>query len=320
MSVGILGAGAFGTSLAITLARKTNVILWARDAEHAADMQTNRVNNLRLPKCGFPDDLSVTSNLKEALALDVILLAIPMQKLAGFLEQNASFLQEKILVGCCKGVDRASGLGPVNLIQSHVPSAKAAILTGPSFALDIARGLPTALTLACADQELCKSLQTQISTPSLRIYRTTDTTGAQIGGALKNVMAIACGAAIGAGLGESARAALLTRGFAEMTRFAMYMGAQPRTLSGLSGFGDLTLTCTSLLSRNYQFGLSLGAGETFDNQVTVEGAETALAVSELSKEYGLEMPITNCMASVLKKQTTVFTAINELLSRPLKEE
>ena len=197
---------------------------------------------------------------------------------------------------------------------------RAAILTGPSFAADIARGLPTALTLAAADEGSAQRLQEQLTTPALRLYRTTDTIGAELGGALKNVVAIACGAAMGAGLGESARAALMTRGFAEMQRMAAYRGADPETLSGLSGFGDLALTCTSEGSRNYRLGLSLGAGEPFDSSTTVEGASTARAMAQVAEEAGIEMPITAAVAAVLDNRLDVPSAMRSLLTRPLKEE
>ncbi|MGJ8597787.1 NAD(P)H-dependent glycerol-3-phosphate dehydrogenase [Sulfitobacter sp.] len=317
MSVCVLGGGAFGTSLAIALATKGPVVLWARDP---ADMQVARENKARLPDCPFPDDLTVTGNLATALHADTILLALPMQKLRGFLHDQAPALGHKSLVACCKGIELSTGKGPVQIITEEVPSAQAAILTGPSFAADIARGLPTALTLAVADDTVAKDLQKQLTTSTLRLYRTTDTIGAELGGALKNVVAIACGTAMGAGMGESARAALMTRGYAEMKRMAEYRGADPDTLAGLSGFGDLTLTCTSEGSRNYRLGLSLGRGEDFDAGTTVEGAATARAVAQVAKDAELDMPITMAVAGLLDKTLDVKTAVHSLLTRPLKEE
>ena len=193
-------------------------------------------------------------------------------------------------------------------------------MTGPSFAADIARGLPTALTLAAQDDETAISLQQQLTTRAIRLYRTTDTVGAELGGALKNVIAIACGTTMGAGMGESARAALMTRGYAEMQRMAAHRGADPDTLAGLSGFGDLTLTCTSEGSRNYRLGLSLGRGETFDAGTTVEGAATARAVAQVAEQTGLDMPITMAVAGLLDKSLDVREAVQSLLTRPLKEE
>ena len=317
MSVAVLGAGAFGTALAISLAQGGSVTLWAREPD---DMQNKRENARRLAGFRFPDALRVTGDLAQAAAADILLISVPMQKLRGFLSENADCLAGKTLVACCKGIELSSGLGPVAIISQVLPSATAAILTGPSFATDIAGGLPTALTLACADDHTGQMLQEALTTANLRLYRTTDTIGAELGGAMKNVIAIACGAAIGAGLGESARAAMMTRGYAEMQRLAAYLEADPKTLSGLSGFGDLTLTCTSDQSRNYRLGLSLGKGHPFDPSVTVEGAATAQAVDTLARQAGLDMPITQAVAGLLDNRLDVKTAMQSLLTRPLKEE
>ena len=317
MSVSILGAGAFGTALAISLARKGPVTLWARDA---GDMAERRENAKRLPGCPFPETLSVTDDLEAGTEAEIILLAVPMQKLRSVLEEHKDALHWKHLVACCKGIELSSGVGPVSVITQTIPDATAAILTGPSFAADIARGLPTALTLACADAEAGKKLQAELTTANLRLYRTTDTIGAELGGALKNVVAIASGAAIGAGLGESARAALMTRGYAEMQRLAAHLKAEPTTLAGLSGFGDLTLTCTSEQSRNYRLGQSLGQGTPFDPTTTVEGAATARAVDALARDAKLDMPITRAVAGLLDNQLDVAGAMKSLLTRPLKEE
>lgn len=317
MSISVLGAGAFGTALAISLARKEPVTLWARQA---GDMDRRRENGKRLPGCAFPDDLAVTEDFAQAAQADILLLAVPMQKLRELLETHAADLAGKHLVACCKGIELRSGLGPVTIIGQTIPDATAAILTGPSFAADIARGLPTALTLACADASAGADLQKELTTENIRLYRTTDTIGAELGGALKNVIAIASGAAIGAGLGESARAAVMTRGYAEMQRLAAHLQAEPTTLSGLSGFGDLTLTCTSEQSRNYRLGQSLGAGRAFDADTTVEGAATARAVDALAREAALDMPITRAVAGLLDNELDVATALKSLLTRPLKEE
>lgn len=320
MSVAVLGAGAFGTALAISLAGKGPVTLWARDMDQAIAMQSARENLTRLPDVRFPDALKVTSDIAEATAFDTLLLAVPMQKLRTALIDHAVHLQNRTLVACCKGIELQSGLGPIAVIREALPQGQAALLTGPSFADDIARGLPTALTLACADQDQSALLQSELTTANLRLYRTTDTTGAELGGALKNVMAIACGAVIGAGLGDSARAALMTRGFAEMQRMAMALGARTETLAGLSGFGDLALTCTSDLSRNFRLGLSIGRQDPFDPSVTVEGAATARAVSDKARRMGIDMPITDCVAGLVNHTMTLAEATSLLLARPLKEE
>lgn len=317
MSISVLGAGAFGTALAISLAGQQPVTLWARDPR---DMQTKRENTARLPGCAFPPALVATGDLDQAMAADTILLALPLQQLRGFLHAHQSALAGKALVACCKGIELRTGQGPVQIIHDEVPNAQAAILTGPSFAVDIARGLPTALTLATRDASVARALQEQLTTPALRLYRTTDTIGAELGGALKNVVAIACGTAMGAGMGESARAALMARGYAEMQRLAAHRNAQAETLAGLSGFGDLTLTCTSEGSRNYRLGLSLGRGEVFDSTITVEGAATARAMAQVARDAGLDMPITMAVAGLLDKSLDVAQAVESLLTRPLKEE
>ncbi len=320
MTLGVLGAGAFGTALAITLAQYERVLLWSRSDAQADQMARSRTNAQRLPGVIFPGDLGVTSDLADLRAVDVVLVAVPMQKLRSFLSAHAHHLAGKTLVACCKGMELNTGLGPLDVIDAVLDKTPRALLTGPSFAADIAKGLPTALTLACADPERGVALQQRLSGDTLRIYRTADEVGAALGGALKNVVAIAAGAAIGARLGESARAALMTRGNAEMQRLAHHRGAVPATLSGLSGFGDLVLTCTSDLSRNYRLGLSIGAGEPFDENVTVEGAATARAVADYAQREGLDMPIVQAVAALVEKRLDVNDAMKALLSRSLKEE
>ena len=321
MSIAVLGAGAFGTALAISLARDGRAVrLWARDADHCAAMARDRQNGARLDGFAFPDSLQVVSDLSLVADADTILLAIPTQKLGGFLQQSGDLLDGKALVACCKGIDLSTGQGPTTTIQTHSRNAKAAILSGPSFARDIAAGLPTALTLAAKTSAQATSLQSQLSTANLRLYRSTDITGVELGGALKNVIAIACGACIGQGMGESARASLMTRGFAEMQRLAVHLGAQPETLAGLSGFGDLALTCSSDMSRNYRFGLALGRQEEFDASVTVEGAATAQAALALGQQHGLDLPITQAVTRIAARECSVADAIADLFRRPLRAE
>jgi len=320
MNIGIVGSGAFGTALAVSLAQNGPVWLWSRSPGQATDMQGNRENRLRLPGVALPDAITVTSDFDLAGGQDVVLLAVPMQQLRGVLHAHAGTLAGRVLVACCKGMELDTGLGPVGVIARVLPTARAALLTGPSFAADIARGLPTALTLACADETLGKSLQQSLNTPNIRVYRSTDTIGAELGGALKNVIAIACGAVIGAGLGASARAALMTRGYAEMQRMALASGARAETLAGLSGFGDLALTCTSDQSRNYRLGFAIGRGDSFDPAITVEGAATARAVADKAAAMELDMPITRSVVGLLDRTLTLTEAMAQLLARPLKEE
>ncbi len=318
--IGVAGAGAFGTALAVALAREGRMVrLWARDATQARDMAATRANESRLPGVAFPDELHVTADLAALAGAEAILLALPTQALGRFLSEHGTGLNGTALVACCKGVDLATLRGPTALIADACPSSAAAILTGPSFAADIARGLPTALTLACAGAEL-ERLQYLLSTATLRLYRTTDVSGAELGGALKNVIAIASGVVIGAGLGDSARAALITRGFAEMQRFAIRFGARSETLSGLSGLGDLVLTCTSTQSRNLRYGLALGSGQGFDARMTVEGVATAQAVHRMAEADHIDMPIATMVARLIAKDLPLDQAIRSLMSRPLKEE
>lgn len=320
MKIAVAGAGAFGTGLAIALAANGPVTLWARDADAARTMHKARENQTRLPGKPLPDSITVTSDLKSLFDADTILLAIPAQKLGGWLADHQVNLSGKRLIACCKGIDQSTLRGPVAQIDAIVPDSTSAMLTGPSFAADIADHLPTALTLACANTTEGEYLQSCLSTPTLRLYLSHDVIGAELGGALKNVIAIACGVCMGANFGESARAAVITRGFAEMRRIGGALGADPETLTGLSGFGDLALTCTSDQSRNYRFGLSIGAGGTFDAATTVEGAATAVSVSKLAENHDLDLPICNVVAALSSGTIDPETALATLLSRPLRKE
>ena len=321
MSVAVIGAGAFGTALAISLASTgQRVVLWGRDSSQMNEAKSARQNVRRLPDVVFPDSLLPTADINDLAEIETILLSVPMQQLNGLATEHRELLNGKTLVACCKGIDLQQRKGPTAVLSAICPNSKLAVLTGPSFATDIAVGMPTALTLACASKSGGERLQKALTTPNLRIYRTTDTIGAELGGALKNVIAIACGAVMGANLGESARAALMTRGYAEMVRMASKLGARPETLAGLSGFGDLALTCTSDTSRNYRFGLSLGQNHAFDPLITVEGAATARAASALAEGLEIEMPITNAVAALSSGTVSVQDVLKALLSRPLKEE
>ncbi|WP_010140576.1 NAD(P)H-dependent glycerol-3-phosphate dehydrogenase [Oceanicola sp. S124] len=317
--ISVIGAGAFGTALANSFAATSPVWLWGRNAQSMAQMQAER-HCPRLPGVTLDPALSCSGDITALPAEGPVLLAVPMQTLREVTTRFAGALAKRTLVLCCKGIELSTGLRPSEVLAQTLPGATVALLTGPSFAADIARGLPTALTLACADRAEAEALQAQLIAPHLRLYRTSDVTGAELGGALKNVMAIACGAAIGAGLGDSARAALMTRGYAEMSRMAAALGARPETLAGLSGFGDLALTCTSEGSRNYRLGLAIGRGEVFDPAVTVEGAATARATDALARSRGWDLPITAVVTGLVDARLDVKTAMAQLLARPLKEE
>ena len=315
--IGVLGAGAFGTALAVALARaRRRVVLWGRDADEMARAASGR-RARRLPDVTLPEAVTPTADPAALRACDPILVALPMQSLALALPPLG--LSPRHAVAACKGVDAATLRGPTAIIAEAWPGATPAILSGPSFAADIARGLPTALTIACADGEAGARLQARLSTPTLRLYRSGDVAGVELGGALKNVIAIACGAAVGAGLGESARAALMTRGMAEMMRLAPALGARAATLTGLSGLGDLALTCASPASRNFALGLALGAGRP-PPEATVEGAATAGAALRLAERHGIDLPVTRAVAALVSGRLDVTVAMRQLLARDLTEE
>ena len=319
--IGIIGAGAFGTALGCVLARDGHdVLLWGRNGARVEAMAASRRNPTHLPECVLPDRLSPTARLSDLSAAPVLLVALPAQTLAGFLAETGLPALDRPVVLCAKGIEQASGRLQTDVLAAACPATTAAVLTGPGFAVDLALGKPTAMTLACRDRTIGRRLQAQLSTPGLRLYLSGDPTGAQLGGALKNVTAIACGAAAGAGLGESARAALITRGYAEMVRLGTAMGARRETLSGLSGFGDLALTCTSARSRNYALGLAVGEGRKPAPGVTVEGIATARATVNLANTLGVDMPVAEAVAGLLDGRTTVQAALRALMSRPLRTE
>jgi glycerol-3-phosphate dehydrogenase (NAD(P)+) len=268
----------------------------------------------------WPETVTHTAEIADLQQAEAVLLCIPMQQLRRFLASHGALLDGLPVIACCKGIDLTSLQGPTAQIAAFCPASTPVMLTGPSFAADIIKGLPTALTLACADDMISEKLQHLLNAPNLRLYRNTDVVGAELGGAIKNVIAITCGAAIGQGLGESARAALMTRGFAEMQRLALVLGARAETLMGLSGFGDLVLTCTSDQSRNYRYGLALGRGEAFDAGATVEGVATARAAAALAAKLGVDMPITALLAAVTTGAMPVQDALAQFLNRPLKAE
>lgn len=316
--IAVLGSGAFGTALAIALSRDGDpVTLWGRDPDVIARMASTREAGETLGRVSLPQNMQVTSDLTDVDAA-VYLLAVPAQALRRFLIDHKALLGTAYLVACCKGIDRETGLAPVETIKDVLPEGSAFILTGPSFAVDIARGAPTALLLA--GHSKTEVVQSALSRHALRLYRSGDVTGAELGGALKNVIALAAGMAVGAGFGDSARAALIARGFAEMAQAASAKGAELETVQGLAGLGDLVLTCTSEKSRNFVAGLSYGRGETPDGDKTVEGIATAHAMIRIADEMGLEMPITRAVARVCGGDETVADAAEILLQRPLKEE
>ncbi|WP_111429404.1 NAD(P)H-dependent glycerol-3-phosphate dehydrogenase [Rhodobacteraceae bacterium DSL-40] len=317
--IGVIGAGAFGSALAVAAAAAGRpVLLWGRDPAAMAAAEAARAVP-RLPGITLPAEITCTGDLGALSGADALLLVVPAQQTEHFLRENAHALPDVPLVLCAKGIEAKSLRLQTGIAAEAAPGHALAALTGPGFAGEIARGLPTALTLACADPDMGRSLQEQLSGPRLRLYLTDDVIGAQVGGALKNVIAIACGMVEGARLGASARAALMTRGFAEMTRLAVAMGARAETLAGLSGLGDLSLTCNSVQSRNFSEGCAIGSGAVRPGG-TVEGVATARAACELAARHGVEMPIAAAVADVLDGALTLDAAMGALLARPLKEE
>ncbi|MBM2574915.1 NAD(P)-dependent glycerol-3-phosphate dehydrogenase [Jannaschia sp. Os4] len=313
----VIGAGAFGAALSVAWAGAgRDVTLWGRDA--AAMRAAQRTRRLpRLPDVDLPDRIRCVADLDEAAdpaSTGCTVLAVPMQALAPTLARLR--IDPATAVAACKGLETGTLRGATAILAEALPRARVGILSGPSFAADVARGLPTALTLGMRD---AADVQDLLSTPALRLYRTDDVVGVELGGALKNVTAIACGAAIGAGLGESARAALMTRGMAETARLAAALGADPRTLSGLSGLGDLALTCASPQSRNFAAGLALGRGAP-PPDATTEGVHTVRAALDLAARHGVEMPVARATAALLDGTTTIGGAVDALLSRDLTTE
>ena len=316
MKISIAGAGAFGSAIASVFAKGGHSIKLFSPTnfkELCATRVPRKLGNIKLPA-----EIDIVSSLEKNEKNEYLFLAVPTQNLASFCKKNKSFLTDRPLIACCKGVDQETGLRPSEILSEH--SSKVAVMSGPSFAVDISKGMPTALVLASAEPGFLRKLQSDISMQNFRLYRTSDVVGVELGGALKNIIAIACGIAIGAKQGDSARAALMTRGFSEMIAFAKAHGAKEKTLAGLSGLGDLTLTCNSEKSRNFVFGVSLGCQKPFNKNTTVEGVATAFAVSQKARSLGLEMPITSSVSALVEGSASIEEVINSLLSRPTKEE
>ncbi len=325
--IAIIGAGAFGTALASVIARRgTPVALLGRDGTAMAAIQTGRINEKALPDIALPAALTATADPACLAVAGTVLLAVPSQNIR---EATRSYRQHlragATLVICAKGIEQSSGLFLADVVAQEAGEAAVAVLSGPGFAGDIARGLPTAMTLACAASGSAERLTRQLSGDMFRLYASTDVTGVEIGGALKNVLAIACGIIEGRGLGESARAALIARGLAELGRFSTAHGGRPETIAGLSGLGDLVLTATSHQSRNMRFGLALGRGTAPASLMTPdaplsEGAFTATIAAKISRDRRIDMPITECVAQILDGALSIDDAIDALMNRPLTNE
>jgi glycerol-3-phosphate dehydrogenase (NAD(P)+) len=321
--IGIIGAGAWGTALALVLARAgRDVTLWAHEAETVEAINAKHENPVFLPGVALAPAIRATGRIEEAAAADAVLLAVPAQHVRAVSVGLSSRVPVMI---CTKGVELETGALMSEVLAETLPEARFAVLSGPTFAIEVARGQPTAVALASADESLGRELAASIGGRTFRPYLAADPVGVQIGGAVKNVEAIACGIVVGLGLGENARAALITRGLAEMVRLARVKGGRAETLMGLSGLGDLTLTATSPKSRNYSLGLALGEGRTLaavlgDRRSVAEGVSSAPATLALAARLGVEMPIAAAVDAVLHRGAGLGDAVEALLARPFRPE
>lgn len=323
-TIGVAGAGSWGIALANVAARAgRRVVLWGRDAKAMRGLAETR-RSPRLPGAVLAGDILASADMDALAQCEAALIVVPAQETRLVAEQLARVLADGApLVACAKGIELGSDLFMTEVLEQAAPRRPGAILSGPSFASDVAAGLPTAVTLASADEERARALAMALNSPNFRLYHSSDVRGVEIGGAAKNVLAIACGVAVGLGLGPSAGAALIARGFAELSRFGAAFGARPQTLMGLSGLGDLVLTCTSPQSRNFAFGLALASGKSAAEASAgklAEGATTVRALLEMADARGVEMPIAESVAAVIAGDQDVRAAVGSLLARPAKAE
>ncbi|MBI1260323.1 MAG: NAD(P)H-dependent glycerol-3-phosphate dehydrogenase [Rhizobiales bacterium] len=325
--MGVIGAGAWGTALAEVAARAgREVLLWARESAVVEAVNAQRENTTFLPGIPLHAAITATSDLTALAGMDALLMVTPAQHMRALCLDLAPLLPAGMpVILCSKGVEQGNNKLLTEVLEETMPQAIAAVLSGPSFAAEVARGMPTAVTLACADEEMAEAIVSAIGLPTFRPYFSADLIGAELGGAVKNVLAIACGISEGKGFGDSARAALTTRGYAEMRRLGLAMGAQAQTLIGLSGLGDLILTCNSPKSRNMSLGMALGEGKTLEDIMTSrnsvsEGVHSAKAVCELAARYDIEMPISEAVAAIVTGKADVDSEIIALLERPFKAE
>jgi glycerol-3-phosphate dehydrogenase (NAD(P)+) len=321
--IAVVGGGAWGTALALTCTRAgRSVSLWESDPANAAHLAVHRESRF-LPGVRLGDRVAVVADLAEAARAEAILLVVPAQAVRAVTKALSPLLTPRTpVIVCAKGIERGTQKFMTEVVGECAPSATPAVLSGPSFAADVARGLPTAVTLAAADEALAAALAEAIGSATFRPYRSTDVRGVELGGAAKNVLAIAAGVVTGRGLGASALAALTTRGFAELARFGRAYGAKAATMTGLSGLGDLLLTCSSPQSRNFSFGIELGRGQKPEDihGGLAEGVFTAPVLLAMARERAIDMPIATAVAALLDGTLTVDAAIESLLTRPLKAE
>jgi len=320
-SIGVIGAGAWGTALASVAARAgRDVVLYARSPARAAEIAATRANP-KLSGVPLEKSVAVTDDIARAARADILLIATPAQNLREAVAALAPHLAAATpVIACAKGIERGTHQFMTAVIAEAAPDAIPAILSGPSFAQDVARGLPTAVTLAAKDAALAGALVQALGSATFRPYHTTDIRGVEIGGAAKNVLAIAAGIVVGRKFGASAQAALTTRGFSELVRLGRACGARSETMAGLSGLGDLILTCSSPQSRNFALGAALGRGEQPPRDKLAEGEFTAPVLVELAASQGVDMPVSRAVAAILSGATTIDAAIESLLTRPFKAE
>jgi glycerol-3-phosphate dehydrogenase (NAD(P)+) len=323
LKIAVLGGGAWGTALAAVAARGGHkVALYAREAETVRDITRDNRNERYLPGITLPDHIEASTDIAAVLQdAAVVLAAFPAQAMREALAAAAPYVPVGApVVLCAKGIERTTGRLMSEVVSEVLPDHGIAALSGPSFASDVARGLPTAVTIASPEHGMADRLALLLSTPTFRCYSTDDLIGVEVGGALKNVLALAAGAAIGRGLGASAQAALVTRGFVELRRIAEVFGGRPETVMGLSGLGDLMLTCSSPQSRNFSYGMALGAGESLEGRPLAEGVATAPIAAEICASRDIDAPIVTAVAALLARHLTVDEAVETLLNRPLKTE
>ena len=322
----IVGAGAWGTALANTASRAgRKVTLWAFEKEVKEIIETSRENKMYLPGVMIEPDIEVTNSLKDMKKTDAVLFVTPAQHFRKILKDAPKMDNSVPFVICAKGIELETGKMLSSILKEEQPERPYAILSGPSFAVETAKGWPTAVTVACDDKDIARNVANALSHKTFRPYISYDPIGAQICGAVKNVIAIACGIVHGEGMGDNARSALITRGLHEIWRLGNAMGAQRKTFMGMSGMGDLTLTCSSMQSRNFSLGVMLGQGRSLDDILqgrssVTEGVHTSKAVEKIAQRHAVQMPICHAVYSVLEGQSTVDEAINSVLTRPLSDE
>lgn len=327
MNVGVIGAGAWGTALALVAARRDHrVTLWARHEATAQAINNDREHKARLPGVPLPENIVATAETADLATSDLVIAAAPAQAMREVMTRFRPHLRKGIpALIAAKGIEQATSRFMVDVVRETCPEVEPLMLSGPSFAADVARGLPTAVTLAARSIALARPAAEAISLPTFRPYVSDDLVGVQVGGAVKNVLAIACGIVTARGLGESARAALIARAFAELTRFGTALGARRKTLTGLSGLGDLVLTSSSQQSRNFQLGFALGQGKPLEAATKglhgiSEGAYTAAAVVRIAAEQGVDVPVSAAVLDILEGRMSIDATIASLMQRPLKAE